>query len=156
VIADDHPVFRFGLAAMLESEADIESVGQATDGEQAVELVDALKPDVVLMDINMPGLNGIEATRRILRSNPDIGILIITMFDDDSLFAAMRAGARGYLLKGASSEEILRGIRAVSECRAASHHIFRFARIYGRDDDISGIERTRGGGVESHRGRTYE
>lgn len=118
LIADDHPVFRFGLRAMLESEPDMEVVGEATQGAEAIELAASLKPEVVLMDINMPGVNGIAATRRILQQDAHIGILMITMFDDDSLFAAMRAGARGYLLKGASSEEVLRGIQAVANGEA--------------------------------------
>jgi DNA-binding NarL/FixJ family response regulator len=118
LIADDHPVFRYGVRALLESEDDIEIVGQAADGAQAIELAKNLSPDILLMDINMPGVNGIEATRQILQANPAIGVLVITMFDDDSLFAAMRAGARGYLLKGAEGEEILRGIRAVTNGEA--------------------------------------
>jgi DNA-binding NarL/FixJ family response regulator len=118
LIADDHPVFRFGLRALLQAEADTEIVGEATGGEEAVILAADLDPDVILMDINMPEINGIEATRRILQQNPNIGILVITMFDDDSVFAAMRAGARGYILKGAEGEETLRAIRAVANRQA--------------------------------------
>lgn len=114
LIADDHPVFRFGLKALLESESEFEIVGEASNGEEAVELSRSLYPDVVLMDITMPGMNGIEATRQILSDRPDIGILIVTMVDDSSLLAALRAGARGYLLKGAEGEETLRAIRAVA------------------------------------------
>lgn len=114
VIVDDHPVFRFGIRALLESEPDLVVVGEASDGEGAVRLASDLNPDVVLMDITMPGLNGIEATRQIARSHPEIGVLIVTMVDDASLFAALRVGARGYLLKGAEGEETLRAIRAVA------------------------------------------
>lgn len=119
MIADDHPVFRFGLRALLQAEDGLTVVGEATTGEEAIALATTLRPDVVLMDINMPGVNGIEATRRILDVSPDIGVLIITMFEDDaSVFAAMRSGARGYLLKGAAGEETIRAIRAVSEGEA--------------------------------------
>lgn len=118
LIADDHPVFRFGLRALLQTEPNTEVVGEATTGEEAIALAARLKPDIILMDLNMPDVNGIEATRRILKNNPDIGILVITMFDDDSVFAAMRAGACGYILKGAEGEETLRAIRAVANGQA--------------------------------------
>lgn len=114
LIVDDHPVFRFGLRALLESEGEFEVVAEASSGNQAVGLAQEHKPDVVLMDITMPEMNGIEATRRILDRNPETGILIVTMVDDASIFAALRAGARGYLLKGAEGEETLRAIRAVA------------------------------------------
>ena len=115
LIADDHPVFRYGMRAILAAEPGTELVGEATSGEEAVELTEGLDPDVILMDLNMPGVNGIEATRRILEKNPRMGILMLTMFeDDDSVFAAMRAGARGYLLKGADGVETIRAIRAVA------------------------------------------
>lgn len=119
LIADDHPVFRFGLRALLSAEPEIVVAGEATTGEEAVALVETLRPDVILMDINMPGISGIEATRRITQANPQVGILVITMFeDDDSVFAAMRAGARGYLLKGAAGDETVRAIRVVSDGEA--------------------------------------
>ncbi len=118
LIADDHPVFRFGLRALLASEPHTEVIGEATTGDEAIELAAALQPDVVLMDLNMPGPSGIEATRRIAQQCPQIGILVVTMFDDDSVFAAMRAGARGYILKGAEGEETLRAIRAVAHGEA--------------------------------------
>jgi DNA-binding NarL/FixJ family response regulator len=115
LIADDHPVFRFGLRAILMAEPITELVGEASAGEEAIALATATKPDVVLMDLNMPGIGGLEATRRILAVCPDAGILVLTMLeDDDSVFAAMRAGARGYLLKGTGGEEIIRAIRAVT------------------------------------------
>lgn len=120
LIADDHPVFRYGLRALLLAEATmIEVVGEATTGEQAVTLAVQALPDVILMDVNMPRLNGIEATRRILEATPQVGILMLTMFEDDeSVFAAMRAGARGYLLKGVEGDETIRAITGVSKGEA--------------------------------------
>ena len=115
LIADDHPLFRDGLRALLESVPDMHVIGEVATGDEVIALAQSLQPDVVLMDIKMPGTNGIEATRRILQASPQVRILIITMFeDDDSVFAAIRAGARGYLLKGAVQEETLRAIRAVA------------------------------------------
>lgn len=119
LIADDHTLFRDGLRALFASLPDLEVVGEAATGEQVVEQAAALQPDVILMDIQMPGINGIEATRRILHASPHIGIIVVTMFeDDDSVFAAMRAGARGYILKGADQAEMLRAIRAVASGEA--------------------------------------
>lgn len=119
LIADDHPLFRDGVQALLGSVPDMEVVAEAADGDRAIELAASATPDVILMDLKMPGCNGIEATRRILRRHPEAGILVLTMFeDDDSVFAAMRAGARGYLLKGADQEDILRAIRAVADGEA--------------------------------------
>lgn len=119
VVADDHTLFRDGLRALFASVSDIELVGEAATGEAAIEQAAALQPDVILMDIQMRGLNGIEATRQVLTSSPHIGIIILTMFeDDDSVFDAMRAGARGYILKGADQAELLRAIRAVASGEA--------------------------------------
>ena len=118
LIADDHPVFRFGMRTLLETEHDLEVVGEASTGEEAVALTNERNPDVILMDITMPGMNGVEATRRIFEEHPEIGILMVTMLDDESLFPAMRAGARGYLLKGAEGEETLRAVRAVANGEA--------------------------------------
>ncbi len=119
LIADDHPFFRDGLRVLLEATRDTEMVGEATDGDEAVALAAELEPDVILMDLRMPGPGGIEATRKVLAKNPQIGILVVTMVeDDDSVFAAMRAGARGYLLKGADKEEMLLAIRAVARSEA--------------------------------------
>jgi DNA-binding NarL/FixJ family response regulator len=115
LIADDHPLFRDGLRTLLESVDDADIVGEASTGDEAIALAAALELDVVLMDIKMPGINGIEATRQIVRNRPYLKILMLTMFeDDDSVFAAVRAGACGYLLKGARQEETLRAIRAVA------------------------------------------
>jgi DNA-binding NarL/FixJ family response regulator len=114
IIADDHPMFRQGLRALLEA-LGIEVVGEAENGPAAVQLAHDVQPDVVVMDLHMPGGNGIEATRTITRTSPHIGVLVLTMFrDDDSVFAAMRAGARGYLLKESGAEEIARAVRAVA------------------------------------------
>ncbi len=119
LIADDHPVFRYGLRALLQAEPETEVVGEAKSGDEVIALAASLQPDVILMDLNMPGINGIEATRRILATNPHMNILVLTMFDDDdSVFAAMRAGARGYLLKGAAGDETVRAIRVVSSGEA--------------------------------------
>ena len=119
LIADDHPVFRYGLRALLSAEPTTEVVGEATTGEEALAQALSLQPDVILMDLNMPGVNGIEATRRIIAEIPHVSILVLTMFDDDdSVFAAMRAGARGYLLKGAEGEETVRAIRVVQNGEA--------------------------------------
>jgi DNA-binding NarL/FixJ family response regulator len=119
LIADDHPLFCDGVRALLDSVADAEVVGEAMTGEEAIQLAEELQPDVILMDIQMPKINGIEATREILRMSPHVGVLIVTMFEDeDSVFAAMRVGARGYLLKGAKGEMLLRAIRAVNDGEA--------------------------------------
>ncbi len=119
LIADDHPLFRDGLRALLESVPDMQVIGEVATGNEVMAQAQALQPDVILMDIKMPGLNGIEATRRVLQTSPHIRILVITMFEDDeSVFAAIRAGARGYLLKGAVQEETLRAIRAVASGEA--------------------------------------
>lgn len=118
LIADDHPVFRFGLRALLNAMPDTEVVGEVTNGDEVIELATTLRPDVILMDINMPGVNGIEATRRIREVDPGIHILIVTMLEDDSVFAAMRAGARGYVIKGSEPSEVLRAIRAVADGEA--------------------------------------
>jgi len=119
LIADDHPLFRDGMHGLLDSVQDTEVVGEAATGEEAVGLASEVNPDVILMDIKMPGINGIEATREVVSTNPNVGILVVTMLeDDDSVFAAMRAGARGYLLKGAEQAEVLRAIRAVANGEA--------------------------------------
>lgn len=114
-IADDHTLFRDGLRALFASIEDVELVGEAADGREAVQGAQEQQPDVVLMDIQMPELNGVEATRRIVATSPHIGVIVVTMLeDDDSVFTAMRAGARGYVVKGADQEEMLRTIRSVA------------------------------------------
>jgi len=115
LIADDHPLFRDGLSALVDEGPDTELAGSATTGTEAVDLAIATQPDVVVMDLHMPGLNGIEATRRIVADSPHVAVLVLTMFDDDdSIFSALRAGARGYLLKGADQEQIRAAIRAAA------------------------------------------
>ena len=119
LIADDHPLFRHGIAALLSAGPDFEVVGEATSGEEVIFLAAQLQPDVILMDIQMPGVNGIEATRRILHTSPTIRVLIVTMFEDDaSVFTVMRAGARGYVLKDAQKDDMLAAIRAVGKGEA--------------------------------------
>ena len=111
MVADDHPLYRRGLAALLNAQEGWEIVAEESDGVGAVTAAQSTSPDVVVIDLNMPGLDGIEATRRILARRPDVGVLVLTMYDDDgSVFAAMRAGARGYLLKGADQDEIVRAV----------------------------------------------
>jgi DNA-binding NarL/FixJ family response regulator len=119
LIADDHQLFRDGLRALLLSAPDMEVVGEASTGEETVKLAAESKPNVILMDVQMPDMDGIEATRAIVQANPKINVLMVTMFEDDqSVFAAMRAGARGYVLKGAKHDEMLRAIRAVGSGEA--------------------------------------
>ena len=119
VLADDHPVVRGGLRALLATIDGIEVVGEAADGEAAVREVQLTRPDVVLMDVRMPGVDGVEAARRIREAVPQTALLMLTMYDDDAtVFTAMQAGARGYLLKGAEQEEIVAAIRAVAAGQA--------------------------------------
>ena len=124
VVADDHPLFRQGIGALIRDSPETELAGQGASGEEAVDLCAQLEPDVVVMDVHMPGLGGVEATRQILRARPQTAIVMLTMMDeDDSVFAAIRAGARGYVLKGSQPAEILRAVVAVASGQA----------IFGRD-----------------------
>lgn len=119
LIADDHPLFRDGIRTLVLAATDMEIVGEAESGEEAIKLAALLQPDIILMDIQMPGTNGIQATRQIHDASPHIGVLILTMFDDDSsVFSSMRAGARGYILKGAKQDDIQRAIRAAAHGEA--------------------------------------
>jgi DNA-binding NarL/FixJ family response regulator len=118
-IADDHPFYREGVRTMLSVATGIEIVGEAASGDETIRQVERLQPDVILMDLKMPGVNGIEATRRILHTSPHIGILVLTMFEaDESVFAAMRVGARGYLLKDVGQDELVRAVKAVDRGEA--------------------------------------
>lgn len=119
LLADDHPLYRNGLRQLLESLPATTVVGEVDDGAAAVAQAGMLQPDVVVMDLNMPGTDGLEATRQVVAASPHIGVLVLTMHDDDdSVFAAMRAGARGYLLKGADASEIARAVVAVASGEA--------------------------------------
>lgn len=119
LIADDHIFYREGVRALLSNVPNIEVIGEANNGEEAIAQAKDLQPNVILMDLKMPGMNGIDATRKIHETYPNIGTLVITMFDDDdSVFAAMRAGARGYLLKDADKDEVVRAIVAVERGEA--------------------------------------
>jgi len=114
IIAEDHPMFRSGVRRLLSTTEDLEVVGEASNGEEAVELTERLQPDLVLMDIRMPGMNGIEATQAIKERCPSVSVLMLTMYrDDHSVFTALRVGAGGYVLKDAEEEELLRAIRMV-------------------------------------------
>ena len=115
LLADDHPVVRRGLAEFLGAAEDIDVVGAAVDGEEAVALADRHQPDVVLMDLSMPGIDGVEATRRVVASVPGAKVVALTSFDDrERIIAVLDAGAVGYLLKDADPEELLRGVRAAA------------------------------------------
>ena len=115
LIVDDHPLFRGGVQSLLDSVPDMAVVAMSADGESAVREATLARPDVVLMDLTMPGMGGLEATRRIVRACPASAVLVLSMLDDyESVLAAMRAGARGYVPKGAGQEELLAAIRAVA------------------------------------------
>jgi DNA-binding NarL/FixJ family response regulator len=115
LVVDDHPMYRDGLVLTLAASPDFRPVGEAGDAEAALELVARQRPDMVLMDLRLPGMGGIEATRRIRAEDPAIRVVVVSMLDDDdSIFAAMRAGASGYLLKGADRDELLTALRAVA------------------------------------------
>jgi DNA-binding NarL/FixJ family response regulator len=139
LIVDDHTLFREGLRALFSTIEDIELVGEATTGEGATNLVEELRPDVVLMDIDMPGIGGVQATRKILNRAPTTRVVMVTMLEDDtSVFSAMRAGALGYVLKGAQPKELEQTIRAVANGQALfgpaiATRIMRFFREQGAD-----------------------
>jgi DNA-binding NarL/FixJ family response regulator len=137
LIADDHAFFRKGLHALLKAIPQVEVIGEASDGNEAVELALQLQPDIILMDIHMPKRSGVEATELIQQSSPHIGILMLTMLDDDeSLIAAMRVGARGYLLKGADRAEVARAIAAINNGEAIFSAAIaqRLNRVFSRTE----------------------
>lgn len=145
IIVDDHKLFREGIKALLAVTDDIEIVGEAEDGATAMKRIRELEPDVILMDINMPGLNGIRVTEQILAQHPQTRIIMLTMLEDDaSIFHAMRAGARGYLLKGAEPEEVLSVIRAVAEGQALfgpaiATRLMNYFKELGAKPAVSGV-----------------
>ncbi|MBA2507173.1 MAG: response regulator transcription factor [Nocardioidaceae bacterium] len=141
LVVDDHPLFRAGLSGLLGTVADVEVVAAVGDGDEAVRRTIELVPDVVLMDLNLPGMPGLEATRRIVARVPSVAVLVLTMVDDDdSVLAALRVGARGYLLKGAVQEDVLAAVRAVAAGGA----------VFGRgvaERVLAGGRGSRGGGL---------
>ena len=119
LVVEDHPLFRKGVVTLLDAVDDMTVVGTAGSGEQAVAVAQELRPDVVLMDLQLPGMSGIEATRAIVGADPDVRVLVLSLFeDDDSVFLALRAGARGYVLKDADEDELTGAIRAVARGEA--------------------------------------
>ena len=119
LIVDDHALFRSGMTGLLKTTRDMQVVGAAVNGNEAIAMAASLQPDVILMDLHMPGMSGIEATRRILQANPNIRVLVVTMFEDEhSIFTALRAGAHGYMLKDAEEDDLLQAIRAVGNGEA--------------------------------------
>ena len=141
LIADDHPIVRQGLATVLNQEEDLEVVGLAENGLEAVDRARELRPDIILMDLQMPEMDGVEAIRQIKEEAPDIGIIILTTYDaDDYIFRGIEAGARGYLLKDSPPEEVLKAIRTVDkgeslvQPRVASRLLDRFNQLAGAPD----------------------
>lgn len=153
IVVDDHPLFRQGVVGLLATVPDVEVVASSADGESGVRQTIELRPDVVLMDLNLPDLPGLEATRRIAAAAPEIAVLVLTMVDDDdSVLATLRVGARGYILKGADQDEVLAAIRAVAAGgavfgRSIAERVLNGGRGPGRDlttreaEVLSGIAR---------------
>jgi DNA-binding NarL/FixJ family response regulator len=153
IVVDDHPLFRQGVVALLDTVPDVEVVASCADGETGVRRTVELRPDVVLMDLNLPDLTGLEATRRIAAAAPEVAVLVLTMVDDDdSVLATLRVGARGYVLKGADQEEVLAAIHAVAAGgavfgRSIAERVLHGGRGRGRDltrreaEVLSGIAR---------------
>lgn len=143
LIADDHVFYREGVKTMLrDGDYDVVVVGEAATGDEAVQQTAELRPNLVLMDLKMPGLGGVEATRRIVSAHPDVAVLVLTMFDDDSVFAAMRAGARGYLLKDATIDDLVRAMTAVHNGGAIFSPAIaqRLTRYFARTPTVRGAD----------------
>ena len=160
LIADDHPLIRNGLRTMLAPAADIEVVGEASTGSDAMTQAAELQPDVIVMDIHLPDISGIEATRRILQADHHPGVVMLTMLEDDEvIFAAMRAGAIGYILKSADEQQIVRAIQAAAHGEAlfsptVARRLLRFfaaVRTDGNDVRLSGTHRSRARNLEFDR-----
>jgi len=146
VLVDDHPMFREGVRFTLQRSSDIEVVGEAADGAAAITAVADTAPDVVLMDLAMPGIGGLEATTRIIHDHPDVAVLVLTMSEQDTaLFAALRAGARGYLVKGAPGEEIISAVRSV-----AAGHVLIGAPVAARTLEVLNEPGPRGSADPEH------
>lgn len=143
LVADDHPAVRAGVRVLLELAENVEVVGEAGTSERAVQLAGELTPDVIIMDLRIPEVGGIEATRALVQATPGVAVLILTMVqDDDAVFAALRAGARGYLLKGAGQDELTRAVTAVASGEfiaspAVAKQISRFLAGSGPDSSAS-------------------
>jgi two-component system response regulator NreC len=144
LIADDHTIFRSGLKLLLSSEPAFEVIAEAEDGGQAIEMVGDLRPDVVLMDVGMPGINGYEATQRIKKSNPEVNILVLTMHrSEEYFFKMLDAGASGYVLKGAETEELILAVHTVARGDAylypsmARQLVDRFLKVQSRDTTLA-------------------
>jgi len=156
LVVDDHPVVRMGLVAMLSELPDVEVVGEAADGAKAVQLVEQHQPDVVLMDLRMPEMDGVEATSRIRAEHPEVGVVVLTTYaDDESVFAALRAGARGYLTKDAGAEEISRALVRVASGQAMLDPMVQ-ARVLDRLDAAPEPPVVRGGEVGTLTAREVE
>ncbi len=143
LLADDHAVVRDGVRALLEKQPDMEVVAEAADGHEAVQLADDLQPDVVVMDIGMPNLNGIDATKRILTAHPHLGVVILSMHQDESyVLRSLKAGAKGYLLKDSLRSDVLEAIRAVAQGRSfLTRKISRMMQVdYIRDLEQRGLD----------------
>ncbi|MDA8354475.1 MAG: response regulator transcription factor [Firmicutes bacterium] len=145
ILVDDHAVLRDGLSNIISLEEDMEVVGQANSGAEALQMIDELNPDVVLMDINMPGMSGVEAIRRIRSKNTKVAVLVLTMFDrDEYLYESIRAGATGYLLKDAPSGDVIEAIRSTYRGESTLHPIMARKLL----DNISGGKKTDRGSSE--------